>query len=1491
MRKTGIAIIVFIFLFTINVTSQNGYFSTEGETGFMKQLEALFNTTGDRKKAKEFIETFEDFWESPNTPAEIKTDIITICDIFYQKKAFPFPDYFEYLQTIMAFQSSGHPQASYQTWHNALLKLFESPRFRIRHAVELCQQTNNALLNNIIYSTPAIQWQSSSSNFQFIFTDSLYLVTDNMALTCRASYDSLQILNTKGRVNLQSGKWQGQKGTITWERYGYSVNEVNSHFNAYKINMKRNEIKIDSVTFVNSHYFKEPLKGHLHHKLVNSRTSNYPKFESYEQFYQIPNIQPNFNYEGGFAQYGGKFLGSGTPQKPARIDIFRNDTLFITARSLYFSLRDDQILSNSAEITLFLDSGTIYHPGIYFKYMADIKELDLIREGEGIAQSPFFNTYHNISMDAELIKWRLNESQIEFRMLAGAEQNHAFFESISYFRESFFHKLQGMDAIHPLQGLLNCSKYWNGRPFTAKDYAQYLGMPENQVRQQVIGLSFHGFIKYNINTDSIEIENRLKDFLLFRAGRKDYDVIQFRSTTPGSIPNAILDLKNYDMQINGVTTVSISDRQNVVFYPEGQKILLKKNRFFQFDGSITSGMIDLFGQGFTFNYDKFRIDLNAIDSMVLHMVVNQHDFMRQRQQQKINNTISNLSGFLEIDRPNNKSGVKEYPEYPRLTSNTNSFVYYDHPSTQSGAYKRDQFFFTLDPFVIDSINYLTRENIAFTGELQSNIFPVMEDTLVVQPDFSLGFTRQSPPEGYPVYDQRALFTNTINLSNAGLKGNGTLNYLTSTSQSKDFTFLPQQTVGNAYSFKVDERDNGVEYPDVNGMNADINYRPYDEKLIATVTSNPFTMYKEEASLVGSLTVSPNGLEGSGQFNMPNAYLTANRYDFSHHIAVADSSDFNLINDAGTTEVNFRTNNLLSTIDFESRRGNFQSHNAGNKVEFTDNLYIAYITAFSWDMDNNDIYLGASGSKGNRFVSTHKRQDSLDFIAPLALYDVENKTIKAQEVKHIDVGDSRMLLSDGNVTIHKEAVLDSLVNVKIVLNDSLHSFYDALVHINGKYNYEASGKYDFINGANAIKTIAFNNITLNKEGETVAEGTIDDKDLFTFNPYFAFKGETRLTAGKPLLDFKGGVQMLHACSMLGPQDYIRFESEIDPQDVRIPLPEKKQNTDLENVYSNFFLNRDSNIIYSAFLEKQLFHSDVPVMSANGVLWFNESRNCFQISDEIKIDNPDTTGNVMRFLNDGCMVTGQGKLNMGLDLGQVKTSASGEIIQSRSDNDTVRLYTLFGLDFMLDQPAIDMMYMDLRNANSTNTGKPESSTTICRMAEWMGHETAVKVAREVQGVDALQSLPQPFQQLFVFDNLDWVWDPSSRSYICDCESTILWMQDKPMNRRVSIKANIVFSRTGNSMNFYIDAGNNIFYFFNYQKEVMNVLSSNEAFNTHIQTVDEKERRMKVGMGEPSYTFVMSPASRMKKFLQIFAPSNDDHSEEEAVEEEDNANEVTQ
>jgi hypothetical protein len=1043
-----------------------------------------------------------------------------------------------------------------------------------------------------------------------------------------------------------------------------------------------------------------------------------------------------------------------------------------------------------------------------------------------------------------------------------------------------------MDAIHPLQGLANFSKANKSDTFTAKDYADFLKMPENQIRQQVIGLSFHGFVGYNVNTDTIEIRDRLRDFLLFRVGEKDYDVIRFKSETPGSVPNAVFDLKNFDMELNGVSAISISDRQNVVFFPRGEQLTLKKDRNFSFDGSIASGMINLFGNGFLFNYQDFRIDLNVIDSMAMRIETEGFDYYGRQAQSKITSTVSQLSGYLEIDDPNNKSGKESLPEYPRLTSNTNSYVYYDHPFTQEGAYERDVFYFLLDPFEIDSVNQLTRDNITFSGIFHSEIFPDIEEQLVVRPDYSLGFVRTSPEAGYPIYNNHGTFTSVIDLSNEGLKGNGTLAWLTTTALSEDFTFLPKNTTGLAHSFNIEPVETGIQFPDVQGKYASIDYKPYQDQLIAKMQEEPFTMYQNETNLEGTLIVTSNGLEGSGRLNMPKANLAANLFNLGHHIVMADSSDFNLVEDPSANNVNFRTENLLSTIDFETRKGSFTARDAGSKVEFTDNLYAAFISEFSWDMDNNDIYLGATGSMGNRFVSTHRRQDSLDFIVPLALYDVEAGKIFAQEVKYIDVADTRMHLNNGRVTINKEAVLDALDSVRITLSDSIHSFYEARVTIEGKNAYEASGKYDYTNGNKDIKTIRFSTITPTRESKTTASGEITEREIFTLDKHFGYKGEVALTAGNPLLSFKGGAQMLHDCSTLGPQDYVRFESEIDPEKVRIPIGDGIQNYEYEEIFNHLFLNRDSNIIYSSFMEERLFHSDVPLVTSNGFLHFDSANNAFAVAQAYKIDQPDTTGNIMRYYNSGCLVSGQGRINMGLDLEQVKTYATGTATHYRAEG-LAELSTLFALDFMLEQETINLLVAGLRTGSAISPSPFESAGSISRMAEWMGKATAIEVAKEVQGFEPFQVLPVEHKHMLVLDSLTWTWNPAARSYIADTEAFIGWVKDYPINRKVQVKSTIAFSRAGNSLDMYIQVTDEVFFFFSYRNGIMQTRSSIEAYNSHVQALKTDDRKQKTGIGEKPYSFILAPESRMKRLLKQF--ETQEHVPEDELLEEEEENEA--
>lgn len=1431
---------------------------------FLVELRQRFDETGDKKGSKEFVESFTPFWTSPELGNYRKDEIISTLNALISKKALPFPDLEKYLITYRSFWDAGHDTVSFRAWHRALNDLIAKPRYPIRNINSFMDISRDMVSNRVLYSTPSVKWVSQSADLRYRYDKKLSVDVGKTKLVCYAQNDSIEVLDTEGVFYPLDQKWIGKRGRITWERADFAADEVYAFFNQYQIEMDQSHFHVDTVTFYNKQFFKDPLKGFIDHKITNfskGESATYPKFVSYEQRYKIDNIHPQMFYEGGFAQYGAKFLGAGTDANPAQITIYRNDTLFVRARSLFFGLRRDQISSSDTEIKIYLDSAEIYHPGLIFKYMVEENELHLIRNGEGLAKSPYFDTYHNVSMDVELIRWNLSESKINFKMLSGAAENYAFFESLSYYREEFYNQLKGMDAIHPLQGLKNCSKHYQGMPFTAADYARFLGMMEGSVRQQVMGLSFYGFIGYNVNTDLIEIRDRLNDYLLFRLGKKDYDVIRFTSNTPGQMPNAELDLKNFDLRLNGVSTISICDHQNVVFFPKNKQIILKQNRNFSFDGTINSGMLNLFGDGFRFSYENFRIDLKTIDSMRMQVQTGQLDYFGKPQVAYVNNSIAELSGYLQIDKPNNKSGAVQNPGFPILTSTKESYVYYDKPEIQNGAYKKDKFFFKLDTFSLDSINSLSKRNFNFNGKFQSGIMPDFNEKLTVREDYSLGFRRQTPVEGFPIYGGKAKFNNTIDLSNKGLYGDGMLTYIASVSKSENFLFLPDQVNGIAHEFTLAKQTKGIANPDVQGKYIKLHYLPYSNEMELKSQEENFAMYNTEAQLNGLLSYTPTGLTGKGTFYMLNGSLVSPAYAFADHSLVADSSNFNL-KTKDVEGVSFATTNLISTIDFETRMGRFVSKTGGSKVEFTDNRYVSFIKEFSWDMDRNYIYMGAKGSTGNRFVSIHKKQDSLDFLAPVARYDVEAKLIEAQDVRSIRVADANIWLKDGVIRVRENAVMDPLDSTAISLNDSLHVLHNAHVNIEGKYIYSGNGYYDFYNGDNKKQTIFIKEFNLNEQMSTTGVGEIQSSDYFTFNKHFAFKGDVRFTASDTLLSFSGGTQMLHKC-IGGPQAYMRFEGPVDPQKVRISVETDLVSYDRENLYKDFFMKKDSVHIYSTFLEGRKYYSDIPVITGGGYLTYNESAGAFEMASKEKLDHPDTTGVVLRYSEIDCNVYGEGALEMAIDIEPIIVKAFGSIVDQR-DRQQIVLSTLFATDFFFDEKIRQLMVVNMMSSKA-KTSELSAATFNKRMAEWVGRAAALKIQSERASSGEAKNIPAENQMMFNFGNIDWKWNTASSSYIANGPADLMFVKNSIINKQVTVKAELMRKRSGNSIDLYVEFDPETWYFFSFKAGLMQTLSSNPDYNSAVQLLKPEERKMKTSMGGKPFSFIMAPDSKKNRFLK--------------------------
>ena len=259
------------------------------------------------------------------------------------------------------------------------------------------------------------------------------------------------------------------------------------NFGEYDIDMTKNQFDVDSVCFKNTNYFSFPLYGKIEHKVTKIKSqegTKYPKFTTTTERYEIKQIFDNVDYSGGFSQVGASMHGSSSEGNPAELSIYRNDTLFVTARSNSFRLLPDRVDGLSTEIAITLDDKQITHPGLRFRYLDDKKEMHLVRGGDGLERSMYFDYYHMMTLDVEFIRWKVGSSTMEMKMVAGAAKGYADFSSMDFFKKQYYRELQGMDFEHPFQLIYDYYRMIGGQPFTTEDYVSFRNLPITQLRQE-----------------------------------------------------------------------------------------------------------------------------------------------------------------------------------------------------------------------------------------------------------------------------------------------------------------------------------------------------------------------------------------------------------------------------------------------------------------------------------------------------------------------------------------------------------------------------------------------------------------------------------------------------------------------------------------------------------------------------------------------------------------------------------------------------------------------------------------------------------------------------------------------------------------------------------------------------------------------------------------------------------------------------------------------
>lgn len=1511
MRTVEILVqVVILFLFTGYLNAQS--YSSDPEK-FLKDVEKDLTRTN-RSEGKAIMKEIEPiFLEQFNTAEQ--NLVIEKANHFVDDLRFRyFPDLADYLYGLINISKKEDRKAQFDQWHEFIGKM-DGDRRKKRALTNFITGSRYFFQNQTVYRnrSGSLVWQSREPG-KMIFEDEPFLEFENTDLVCRAKGDSIELFNTSGTFSFSENLWRGEGGKVTWERVNFAVDEVWADLRNYEIDMTRSEYEADSVVFSNSFYFDKPLIGGLQDKIFpqpdKSRLS-YPRFNSYSTRLPIQNIIKNVDYDGGFAQQAGKFLGRGSADEPATLIISRENKPFmlVEAGSFLIKLNKEEepdleglsrrerkklektataeksrIVSQNARITMLLGEDTISHPGLKFTLLTDDRILRLERDDKGMSSTPFFNDFHEVEMEFNLLEWEIDKPRMIFTALTG--EKRARFTSSRFFKERMFDQLSGGASLRlPLVDIRKCTKKHGTQEIDLYQMCDCMGLSPDQVEPMMLRYTIRGYVDYNSETQTIKVFDKVHHHVLSKSKLTDYDVININSGLPANSPqpNASLNLLNFDMTVYGVRGILLSDSHRVQIIPEEGKIILKKNRDMDFSGLISAGKAEFYGKEFKFLYDDFKFEMPVVDSLQLWADSPKRDKRGNLLEARVRTVIEDLRGEMRIDQPGNKSGLKSLSQYPIFKSEKESYTYYDQNKVLGGVYDRDKFYFQLEPFELDSLDKFENKKIRFSGTFVSaGIFSDLEEELVLQPDYSLGFRRTTERGGLEAYGGKGTFTNNLSLSNKGLRGEGHIDYITSRAVSKEFFFFPDSVRGVTQKFNVEEQKAPVEYANIDADSTDLTWLPYRDQLMAKTFENrrPMSMYGGRSQHRGSIKYGPNDLRGAGVSRFSGANLMSNDMHFRLIELEADTSDFELEGDM-FGDVNFSSENLHALVNFQDNVGEFVSNTGRSLTKFGQILYQAYLDRFTWLMESDEFEYSAEGGtaqggadevqvEGAEFVSIHPKQDSLRFFAKAALYNAREVVIEAKEVDFILVADASVKPGDGKVVVEKDAKMNTLDSARITANTKteFHNIENASVNITGRWTYSGSGTYWYEDLNENRQEIYFNLIKANENRETVASGKISRDEEFTLSPQFNFTGDVSLEASERNLTFDGLTMINHGCSNL-PQQWIKFQSQIDPNDIYIELPEVVLNENNNPVATGMIFPTDTGNVYGTYLSSPFSDKDIEVLPSRGYLTFDYNTMEYRIASFDKLNERALPGNYTALNTQSCLLDGDGKMEMTYETGRMDISPVGNYSFNTVDK-SLNLHFLLSLDFLFDDKLLEIIQKEISSDERAKPVNIDNEFYTLGMRNILGVEATdemlgrMKLGRRVR-------LPDELKIPFFFNDVQMKFNEEEQAYVSDGPLGIGNMGDEIMN--LYTKGGISFEnkRRGTDVMLYINTGKN-FYVFNYRASsgIMQVFTENDEFVERLRDIKTKDRRIKGDKENKQFIYQMGSrrlkSSAMRRFEDL-------------------------
>ncbi|MBQ1722956.1 MAG: hypothetical protein II034_04090, partial [Muribaculaceae bacterium] len=554
------------------------------------------NTKAEEKIAENtaLVNSFESVFNGLDD--KYQQQVVDLYNAARQTKMAPTPDYINLTKTLIAYNSATVSATIFDEWLNATSAILQMTNKK-KEITGFIEYTAALLESRTLYRSKSSIWRTqedSKFTFEVLKNDIRTRFKGKVELTYASgsgkNADENTIHNTTGDYYFLAEAWEGKGGRLLWDRCGVPESACYADLQDYSAQTKLPKFTADSVTFINTNYFKTPIKGSVEEALSDKTEPEkytFPKFRSYQKDFQIKDVLPGVDFEGNFMMYGARFV-TNDEKNPASMIFYRDGKRFLVVSSTKFSVLPHMLTTERGSVKIYIGDDSITNSGVLVRYTTEDQRVNMINSTKRNYYSPYKDSYHQLDIYCENINWFIAKDAVEFNMVAqNNTQTFVTFESNRFYSLAKSMEVQGIDNVSPVVRIYRYMKEHDMKQdFSLVAFQNFLHMDEGQTKLMIHGLSKQGLVAYDEGTKRIHVHDKLLGFYkaIVKQQGHDYDALTLQSETKSN--NAELDLKSLDLNVHGVEKFVVSDSQLVVVKPYQGDIVVKRNRDIIFSGFI-----------------------------------------------------------------------------------------------------------------------------------------------------------------------------------------------------------------------------------------------------------------------------------------------------------------------------------------------------------------------------------------------------------------------------------------------------------------------------------------------------------------------------------------------------------------------------------------------------------------------------------------------------------------------------------------------------------------------------------------------------------------------------------------------------------------------------------------------------------------------------------------------------------------------------------------